>query len=86
MVQLDKWRQLVVMIQGCSPGGNISNIVVYWMGGITDLRFEKNFILFIYLLFFLIIKHFEHRRLLDGEGLMISGLDRILLKYCFFFS
>jgi len=37
MVQLDKWRQLVVMIQGCSPGGNISNIVVYWMGGITDL-------------------------------------------------
>jgi len=36
-VQLDKWRQLAVMIQGCSPGGSVSNIIVYWMGGIVDL-------------------------------------------------
>ena len=31
-------ESLGVFIQGCSPGGNTSNLVVYWMGGIVDLR------------------------------------------------
>ena len=31
-------ESLSVMIQGCSPGGSTSNVVVYWMGGILDLR------------------------------------------------
>jgi len=30
-------ESLSVMIQGCSPGGSTSNVVVYWMGGILDL-------------------------------------------------
>lgn len=35
--QMDRDRQLSVMIQGCSPGGSTSNVVVYWMGGVLDL-------------------------------------------------
>lgn len=31
---------LGVFIQGSSPGGHASNLVVYWIGGVVDLRFN----------------------------------------------
>ena len=30
-----------VFILGCSPGGVISNLAVYWLGGILELRYRK---------------------------------------------
>jgi len=36
--QTTQVEALGVMIQGSAPGGSISNLVVYWMDGIVDLR------------------------------------------------
>nr|XP_026694373.1 ileal sodium/bile acid cotransporter-like isoform X2 [Ciona intestinalis] len=30
-------QALGVMIQGCSPGGSVSNVVIYWLDGVVDL-------------------------------------------------
>lgn len=36
-VNFGGYEALVIMLYGCAPGGGISNIIIYWMGGDIDL-------------------------------------------------